>query len=335
MNVGLISVIIPVYNGEAYLAESIKSVLNQLYTNFELIVVNDGSTDCSLKIVQQFDDPRIKIINKKNTGVSDSRNTAIKYANGEYICFLDADDCYSPYYIQRMYETAVEKCADMIVCSYTPFRDIPGFSKEKATPVFITNSEILAKAGTLTSVCTKMIKTSILHQYEIVFDRNMTFGEDLFFCWKSFLASENVWLINEKLYGYRMAANSATSKCHSEVYEKYKAAFSDLKSFGKTVNKDDEYAMDVFFTTRMPTFILMTVREQCTFRKKRERLLYILNDEVMQGIYGNWHLFVTKINKKEIPFYEKCRKKRVFLLLIVGYKRNIITIMKNKIKGLL
>lgn len=335
MGDGLISIIVPVYNAEKHLADAIQSVLDQTYSNFELIAVNDGSTDCSLEILQQFTDKRVRIINKENTGVSDTRNAAIKAAKGEFVCFLDADDYYSAYYLQRMYETAVEKCADMVVCSYIPFRGIPNFSNKKSTPVSIHSSDPLVQASVLTSAWTKMIKTSTLSQYGISFDKNMTFGEDLFFCWKAFLASENIWMIDEKLYGYRMTDSGATSKYHPELYEKYKAAFTDLKDFGKTVNKDDGYAMDVFFATRMPSFVLMTVREKCSLVQKRNRLLHILDDNTIQSVYKDWNLFVTRINVDQIAFYEKCRKKQIFSLLLYGYKRNTITLLKNKIKGLL
>ena len=335
MENGLVSIIVPVYNAEKHLADAIQSVLDQTYSNFELIAVNDGSTDRSLEILQRFTDQRVRIINKENTGVSDTRNVAIKAATGEFVCFLDADDYYSPCYIQRMYETAIANAADMVVCNYVPFRGKPYFSEEKSTAVSVQSTEALVQAGVLTSAWTKLIKTSTLSKLNILFERNMSFGEDLFFCWKTFLASENVWMINEKLYGYRMTDSGATSKYHPELYEKYKAAFTDLKAFGKTVNKDDEYAMDVFFATRMPSFVLMTVREKCSLAQKRNRLLHILDDNIIQSVYKNWNLFVTRINVDQIAFYEKCRKKQIFSLLLYGYKRNAITLLKSKIKGLL
>lgn len=332
---GRISIIVPVYNAEKHLEDAIKSVLEQTYSEFELIAVNDGSTDRSLEILQQFTDQRVRIINKENTGVSDARNAAIKAAKGEFVCFLDADDYYSPHYIQRMYETAMANDADMVVCNYMPFRGKPYFSEEKSTAVSVKSTEPLVQAGVLTSAWTKLIRTSTLSKYSIYFEKNMSFGEDLFFCWKAFLASENVWMIDEKLYGYRMTDSGATSKYHPELYEKYKEAFTDLKAFGKNINKNDEYTMDVFFATRMPSFILMTVREKCTLLHKRNRLLHILEDNTIQSVYKNWKLFLTRINVDQIAFYEKCRKKQIFSLLIYGYKRNIITLLKNKIKGLL
>ena len=331
----MISIILPIYNAEKYLHETIQSVLNQTYTNFELIAVNDGSTDGSMDVLQRIADDRLRIIDKKNTGVSDTRNMAIKAARGEYICFLDADDYYAPFYLQRMYETAIDKDADMIVCNYVPFRGEPNFSEMKSEALQVENSEMLVQAGVLTSACTKLIKISTLYKYEIFFDTNMSFGEDLFFCWKAYLASRNIWMIDEKLYGYRMTNNGATSKYHPKLYEKYKAAFVELKQFGKMVNKDDEYQMDVFLATRIPSFILMTVREKSSLREKSNRLLNILDDDVIQSVYENWNIFIKRIKPEEISFYEKCRRKKIFILLMSGYKRNIISSVKNKIKEIL
>ena len=91
---GLVTIVIPCYNAEKYIAETIVSVINQTYTNWELIVVNDGSTDNSLNIIKEFaaNDDRISFIDKKNTGVSDARNKGIALSKGKFIAFLDADD---------------------------------------------------------------------------------------------------------------------------------------------------------------------------------------------------------------------------------------------------
>jgi glycosyltransferase involved in cell wall biosynthesis len=90
----LVSVIIPVYNGEQYISETIESVLNQTIENFELIIVNDGSTDGTLELLKKFQNKysKIKIIDKPNSGVSDTRNIGIIHSNGKYVALLDADD---------------------------------------------------------------------------------------------------------------------------------------------------------------------------------------------------------------------------------------------------
>ncbi|MBW4477950.1 MAG: glycosyltransferase [Tolypothrix brevis GSE-NOS-MK-07-07A] len=87
-----VSVIIPIYKVDKYIGATVQSVLEQTYTNFELLLIDDGSPDRSIEICQQFTDPRIKIIRQENRGVAAARNTGIRYAQGEYLAFLDADD---------------------------------------------------------------------------------------------------------------------------------------------------------------------------------------------------------------------------------------------------
>lgn len=93
----LVSVIIPVYNVEEYIADTVRSVLEQTYSNFEVLIVDDGSPDRSVEICEaKFDDPRIRIIRQKNRGLAGARNTGIRHANGEYLAFLDSDDLWHP-----------------------------------------------------------------------------------------------------------------------------------------------------------------------------------------------------------------------------------------------
>lgn len=97
----LVSIVIPCYNSSKFVAETIDSVLNQSYKNIELIVVNDGSTDNSLSIIQQFTDNRIQLISKENAGVSAARNSGFKKAKGEFIMFLDADDLIDSSFVEK------------------------------------------------------------------------------------------------------------------------------------------------------------------------------------------------------------------------------------------
>ncbi|MBE9178914.1 glycosyltransferase family 2 protein [Oculatella sp. LEGE 06141] len=96
-----VSVVIPVYNVERYIALTVQSVLNQTYTDFELLIVDDGSPDRSSDICQQFDDPRIKLIQQQNRGLAGARNTGIRHAQGQYIAFLDGDDLWLPEQLEK------------------------------------------------------------------------------------------------------------------------------------------------------------------------------------------------------------------------------------------
>ena len=120
MSRGLISVIVPVYNTEKYVAKCLESILGNTYTNIEVLCVDDGSTDDSLKVIESFSqkDNRVKVISQKNSGVSAARNNGIMQANGEYIAFVDSDDIVSKYYFESLYELAKKEVADIVFCSY-------------------------------------------------------------------------------------------------------------------------------------------------------------------------------------------------------------------------
>lgn len=137
----LVSVIIPLYNTENYISETVNSVLNQTYSNFELIIINDGSTDKSLELVTEFakKDNRIKIINQVNSGVASARNIGIKHCNGDYLFFLDSDDLWLPKNIELRIEYIKKNNAEWIFGAI----DLIGEKSE------LLNNQILGKDGTI------------------------------------------------------------------------------------------------------------------------------------------------------------------------------------------
>ncbi|MGL4672445.1 glycosyltransferase family 2 protein, partial [Cetobacterium sp.] len=117
----LITIIVPVYNVENYLEESIRSIINQTYLNIEILAINDGSLDNSLRILEKLStqDKRIKIISQKNKGLSGARNTGIKYSKGKYLLFLDSDDIFSTNtIIQDLYNIIKKDDSDIVIFKY-------------------------------------------------------------------------------------------------------------------------------------------------------------------------------------------------------------------------
>lgn len=112
-----VSIIVPVYNAEKVLRRCLDSILNQSYKDFELIVINDGSKDKSIKIINEYKekDNRVKVIDNKNNGVSETRNIGIKASVGEYIQFIDSDDYIEPYMIEETLIKIEENKADSII----------------------------------------------------------------------------------------------------------------------------------------------------------------------------------------------------------------------------
>lgn len=121
-----ISVIIPVYNGEKTIRETIESVLNQTFTDFELIIINDGSQDSTLAIVESIIDPRLKVYSYKNAGLPQSRNRGIEKALGEYISFLDADDLWTPDKLESQWQALQDHPQASVAYSWTEWIDESG-----------------------------------------------------------------------------------------------------------------------------------------------------------------------------------------------------------------
>ena len=115
----LISVIVPIYNSEKYLEQCIESIINQKYSNLEIILVNDGSVDGSLKICEKYakKDNRIKVIDKKNEGVSVARNVGMEVSSGQWISFIDSDDWIDPDMFEKMLAKSKDDDFDVIMCN--------------------------------------------------------------------------------------------------------------------------------------------------------------------------------------------------------------------------
>ena len=192
-----ISVIIPVYNVEKYLAQCLESIAGQSYENLEIIIVNDGSTDRSEEICGKFEamDSRIKLINQSNSGVSVARNTGIENATGDYITFVDSDDWLE----KEMYNSMISQVTkfpelDMVMCDTV---QIAGKLKKRSSefirggyyskvdiisalyPTLLV-TEDFAKIPVV-SACTTMIRRNILIKKKICFEPSLKYSEDYLF----------------------------------------------------------------------------------------------------------------------------------------------------------
>ena len=188
----MISIIMPLYNNEQYITQSIQSIINQSYTNWELIVINDSSTDNSKQIVQTFSkkDKRITLINlKENKGVSYARNLGIKNSKGEYITFLDSDDLWHKDFLKLVYNKIITD-SDFIYARFGYLYE-NNIIKNNINPLcegkleqfihFKKNREELLLPFHIGSI---LIKKDLLIQYKIFFNEQQSFFEDLLFLTK-------------------------------------------------------------------------------------------------------------------------------------------------------
>ncbi|MCC0179229.1 glycosyltransferase family 2 protein [Waterburya agarophytonicola K14] len=202
----LVSVIIPVYNVENYIAQTINSVLSQTYTNFEVLIIDDESPDRSIEICQQFNDPRIKIIHQQNRGLAGARNTGIRHAQGDYLAFLDSDDLWLPEKLARHVQHL--DSAPQVGVSFSRSQFIDGESQPLGIYQMpklqdITPSHLLCRnpiGNGSAPVIRKEVFSAICFQDNLYgqienfyFDENFRQSEDIE-CWLR-IASETSWLI--------------------------------------------------------------------------------------------------------------------------------------------
>ena len=208
----LISVIVPVYNVESYVAECIESIQNQTYMNLEIILVNDGSTDASGDICDKYAayDERIQVIHKENAGVSAARNTGIEAANGDYIGFVDSDDYIAPTMYEDMLKLMAEHDLDIIEC--TAFRNngdtnIEGCN-DGSLEIFNRDEALkMAMYDCFVAVWSQLYKRRVISDVRFPVGRKF---EDSAVSYLFIANTKRVGHINRCLYYYRLNPNSTT-----------------------------------------------------------------------------------------------------------------------------
>lgn len=233
----LISIVVPVYKVEPYLAQCIESILRQTYSNFELILVDDGSPDRSGAICDEFakQDSRIRVIHKKNDGVSKARNIGINRAKGEWLCFVDADDLLDSQYLQKFHERID---LDSDYCIQGSFN----ISEEHITPrwQYLDQDFIIGEDVITTDILRNVVPWGKLFRLDIIRDNDITFneyisrGEDTLFCIDFLYHTKKISTIGYSGYYYRRNnSNSLSRRRHDpmqlcQYYAEYEKKMNKL-----------------------------------------------------------------------------------------------------------
>lgn len=190
----MISVIIPAYNAAGTIRRCIQSVLEQTYTEWEMIIVDDGSKDDTLGICQSYDDSRIRVLHKENGGVSSARNMGLNLAQGDYIAFIDSDDFIETDYLQHLSHGLGY---DIVITGFY-YGAVPEAScfKFQLSDKQKVSQELskLINADQLCFPWGRLFKRSILEQYQIRFDEQMRFAEDNVFNWEFLCHAESIYI---------------------------------------------------------------------------------------------------------------------------------------------
>jgi glycosyltransferase EpsH len=259
----LISIVVPVYNAGLYLAQCIDSIINQSYKNLEILCINDGSTDDSIKILNQYKnrDFRIIVIDKQNEGVSETRNVGLKKAKGDYLMFVDADDWIDADTCEKALQSALEYEADVVMWSYCSETESRVFRKEifSKKQIFIGNDvkeklhrrfigiikEELAHPESADSLCPvwgKLYKKDLLEGIEFIDLNEIGTYEDGIYNLEAFAKANKVVYLPEYFYHYRRSTtDSITSGYKSKLFEQWNNLFRYMERYIKQNDLPEMY----------------------------------------------------------------------------------------------
>lgn len=253
----LISIVVPVFNVDKYLNRCINSLVNQTYNNIEIILVDDGSTDSSGTMCDEWAsrDDRIKVIHKKNAGLGYARNTGLEKCEGQYIVFVDSDDFVETNMLNVMLSSMLNNNANTCYCSYNIYSNETNTvvrRGEVRTGLFTGKEVLLDIVGSLPEEKSDFVKEmsvwACLFSKEIIMSNGLAFPserdiicEDLPFDIQYLPLTESVYIIGENFYNYCINGESLTHKYDPKRYEKEKYLFKTIDERLKPVFKEDEY----------------------------------------------------------------------------------------------
>lgn len=243
MNHPQISIISPVYNAEKYIHKCVDSIIAQTFTDWELILVDDGSPDASGAICDRYAslDSRIRVIHKQNGGVSAARQTGLDAARGEYVIHADPDDWVEPTMLEELYAKAKAEDADMVICdyyhNYTDGRET--LMQQHPTRLNTPNQiDDIFFGGFFSSLCNKLIRRSVYNEYGIRFFPGVDYCEDVLVCVQIMKNSSVKTVFLPKAY-YHYLMNDA-----SITHNKTRRTFEALSLYRDRLNSilsEDKY----------------------------------------------------------------------------------------------
>ncbi len=307
----LLSIIVPIYNTASYLSKCVESILNQEYKNFELLLVDDGSTDNSLEVCKRYAaiDNRIQIINKDNGGLISAKKAGLNVAKGSYVGFVDSDDWIDTNMYSCLMKAALENCAEVIVGgNVTEYPEhtvkviqgvAPGLYKKEDLiqyiyPNLIFKDNIYA-LGISPSLCTKIFKRELVKKYQDKVDERIKAGEDAACTYPCLLEANSVEFVEGCYsYHYRIHSTSMTHRKEKMDVDEKIALLSHLYySFALYDYPDLEKQFYLYSVNILNDFII-----NCYENRIRQREMLYIVDRIRNSCI--WEI-LEKDNEEQLP----------------------------------
>lgn len=344
----IVSVIMPVYNSVSYLPKSIQCILEQSFTEWELILIDDGSVDGSSKICDEYVemDARIQVIHQANQGMCAARNTAIHLAKGKYIAFMDDDDSCKKDLLEKSYRAAELYQADLVKFGREAIiidkeeriyerqerkLDFVQYDKKEIQENFIS----LRKRGVFSPVWDGLYRRELLLKKNILFNENLRYGEeDTIFCMQFVSEAKKLVLIPGVYYiHYIRLSHSASAKITDKALEKYFVSLNEMKKVMNKLNIDYIHNVDFFdcfLQCYIIEFILKLNYKKTSLSEKKKWIKQLDNQ-----IQFDWDIcFVSRIfgvcgKRSVVGLLWLTKNYTVLYYLIKCYFHKKIKLMKN------
>lgn len=335
-----ISIIVPVYNAEKYIDECISSVLQQTNPNWELILVDDGSTDNSSNIIDEYadKDTRIKSYHKRNEGQFLTRQFGIDKASGDYLGFLDADDFLSKEYVSAILEVCEKHLPDVICFEYCQWNKT--ITKEWILSLPIKNDCFYCKPDTIKQVYSQIIDGSLTGSMwskafssELIKNtkidsnvvRDKRFAEDAYHSYSIIAKAESIYYLKENLYYYRENNDSASGSLDTRPFSYFNQKFLfelilNLLSFWKMDDNDNMNRLLAFNFNYTVNYILKFYRAAQDFSRRREVVNY------------DWSAYLLDMNDDSIKGNPYIRKSYIKVWYAFKSKKHFEIYIRESIK---
>lgn len=328
MSAKLISIILPVYNVENYIEKAVRSVVQQTYTNFELLVINDGTKDNSIQKIDEYaTDSRIKIYHKENGGLSDARNYGLERAQGDYIYFMDSDDWIEPNLLALTVDKIEKKSIEVVVFGYFLDTEDKNGNLISTSQVIHQHNEINSKnsnsnmsdntIGLLGYAWNKLYSSSFLKKHNFKFEKGVSLVEDILFNTQVFTVIDTIHFINVPLYHYSNRPVVTLIKTfHKNSFELYLKKNESLKPFllhWKVNSKNNFLANSLLLGMRYCANNLFAFKNELSERQKYNYLKSMIIHPETQRLIP----FYTPRNKVDSFYKAIVLKKRALLLYLI------------------
>lgn len=337
-----ISIVVPVYNVEKYISECIESLLSQSYKDFEIILVDDGSTDASGDICDKFanENSCITVIHKNNQGLGLARNTGIEVANGEYITFIDSDDYVDNDLLKELYESIISTNADTCLGGFKRVDDNKNilfksiYDKQVYRGEEVYNELLPRMIGSLPdkSDSIRMSVWNVMYSMKIIKDHLVRFpsereyiSEDIMFDIEYYKYSTAVSVIDSCLYNYRLNTSSLTLKYKEDRFDMVKKLYHAIKA--NIINKDIENEIINRLSRQFFIYVRMCIQQENikvsgkTHRNALANIKVICTDQLVQEIISEYP--IKRLQLKPKVFIYLIKYKISYLLYIAVYSKLI------------